>query len=163
MQELISKEAVLKLARQLETHLVWYTPTELEPKEFIKKIDSLPTTVHHEYKVGNLKLIEAEEAIKLLVEYSDKLPQWLLEKMSNLPIYENEYKVGDEVEVRNFMSNKWGYVGIIKSIRYDVLLSTWQRLEWCDTDEIRPLKSEHPDITQARELASRHWLKLTKI
>lgn len=86
MQELISKEAVLKLARQLETHLVWYTPTELEPKEFIKKIDSLPTTVHHEYKVGNLKLIEAEEAIKLLVEYSDKLPQWLLEKMSNLPI-----------------------------------------------------------------------------
>lgn len=73
MQELISKEAVLKLARQLETHLVWYTPTELEPKEFIKKIDSLPTTVHHEYKVGNLKLIEAEEAIKLLVEYSDKL------------------------------------------------------------------------------------------
>jgi hypothetical protein len=29
--------------------------------------------------------------------------------------------------------------------------------------QIRPKSPEHPDITQARELASRHWFQLTKI
>ena len=52
MQELIEKSKVMALARQLETHLVWYTPTELEPREFIKMVGYLSTTVHHEEKVG---------------------------------------------------------------------------------------------------------------
>ena len=108
MQELISKEAVLKLARQLETHLVWYTPTELEPKEFIKKIDSLPTTVSHEYKVG-------EE-----YEFSNTWKDWIKTKLH------------------------W--------YRYETASLNWKF--------IRPLSAEHPDITQARELASKHWMIL---
>ncbi len=120
MQELISKEAVLKLARQLETHLVWYTPTELEPKEFIKKIDSLPTTVHHEYKVGEF--------------YEIKI--WSIWKVAQLAGY-------------SF------FVNDIKSPHH------WYR-STVAPNQIRPV-SEHPDIIQARELASRHWLKLTKI
>jgi hypothetical protein len=65
MQELISKEAVLEALSDMSRG---YSIARDE-------IKALPTTVHHEYKVGNLKLIEAEDAIKLLVEYSDKLPQ----------------------------------------------------------------------------------------
>lgn len=115
MQELISKEAVLKLARQLETHLVWYTPTELEPKEFIKKIDSLPTTVSHEYKVGE--------------EYS----------------FSNDWI-------------NWVAKAQLHWIRYET-----ETMDWYYIRPFPPTPAEHPDIIQARELASRHWFQLTKI
>ena len=104
MQELISKSEATKLVRD-NAH-IFKDSNQMIALEWL--INSLPTTVHHEYKVGNLKLIEAEEAIKLLVEYSDKLPQWLLE---------------------------------IKNHSYHHT-------------------QEHPDITQARELASKHWMIL---
>ena len=148
MQELISKEAVLEALSDMSRG---YSIAREE-------IKALPTTVHHEYKVGNLKLIEAEEAIKLLVEYSDKLPQWLLEKMSNLPIYENEYKVGDIYEFSNDWKDwerheyRW--------ISYGVLIETDSSKFSMQFRQIRPLSPEHPDIIQARELASKHWMIL---
>lgn len=105
MQELISKSEATKLVRD-NAH-IFKDSNQMIALEWL--INSLPTTVHHEYKVGDM----AEFA------------------------------------------NYWSWFTIWKFNGY-----------CCDGiayDLIRPLSKEHPDITQARELASRHWFQLTKI
>ena len=75
----------------------------------------------------------------------------LLDTLS--PVVHHEYKVG---EVYEFYDD-WEWV-------------KW-KLSWFHKESgfryvylnIRPLQSEHPDITQARELASKHWYSITKI
>lgn len=109
MQELISKSEATKLVRD-NAH-IFKDSNQMIALEWL--INSLPTTVHHEYKVG-----------ELVERFKPNTGEW---------------------EVCKFL---------------------WYRiLQWWDAfsvDKIRPIQSEHPDITQARELASRHWLKLTK-
>lgn len=85
-------------------------------------------------------------------------PKWvlahtyLIEEIDSLPTTElHKYEVGDICEFANY----WSWFTIWKFNGY-----------CCDGiayDLIRPLSKEHPDITQARELASRHWFQLTKI
>ena len=98
MQELISKEAVM-------AELKYWCTDQVKAS-----VNALPTTVPHEYKVGDM------------VEYSSDWKSW------------------DEWKLR------------------------WFEIQghFASYDFIRPI-SEHPDITQARELASRHWFQLTKI
>lgn len=101
MQELISKEAVLEALSDMSRG---YSIAREE-------IKALPTTVHHEYKVG-----------ELVERFKPNTKEW---------------------EVCKFL---------------------WYRIfQWWDAfsvDKIRPIQSEHPDITQARELASKHWMIL---
>lgn len=111
MQELISKEDLKKI---FDNHLIRLSAHFWTYKELIKvrdDINSLPTTVHHEYKVG-----------ELVERFKPNTKEW---------------------EVCKFL---------------------WYRIfQWWDAfsvDKIRPIQSEHPDITQARELASKHWMIL---
>ena len=110
MQELISKEAVLRILNPIKFSSVielWkYTPLERDIQDKIKWIEALPTIVHHEYKVGDR------------YEFSDDWKNWF----------------------------RW--------------ILTWFQIGQVIYDMIRPLQSEHPDITQARELASKHWMIL---
>lgn len=98
MQELISKEAVLEALSDMSRG---YSIAREE-------IKALPTTVHHEYKVG-------EE-----YEFSNTWKDWIKTKLH------------------------W--------YRYETASLNWKF--------IRPISAEHPDITQARELASKHWMIL---
>ena len=50
MQELIEKSKVLNLIKDIKNQTLWLS----EILELFNKIHSLPTTVHHEYKVGEL-------------------------------------------------------------------------------------------------------------
>lgn len=103
MQEYIEKEAVME---------VFKTAIELPWARlyFHDAIEALPTTVHHECKIGD----EAE---------------FLND--------ENQWEIG-RFQGYIFETGKW-------KIRYP--------------ERMRPL-SEHPDIIQARELASKHWMIL---
>lgn len=107
MQELISKEAVLEALSDMSRG---YSIAREE-------IKALPTTVHHEYKVGEF--------------YEIKI--WSIWKVAQLAGY-------------SF------FVNDIKSPHH------WYR-STVAPNQIRPV-SEHPDITKARELASKHWMIL---
>lgn len=110
MQELIEKETLMETLKGMITE---FTDKEWAREKYIlecayDQVDSLPTTVHHEYKVGEV------------YEFYDDW-EWVKWKLS-------------------WFHKESGF-------RYVYL-------------NIRPLQSEHPDITQARELASKHGMIL---
>ena len=109
MQELISKEAVLEALSDMSRG---YSIARDE-------IKALPTTVHHEYKVG------------------DNYTYWMYcEYPHSDTEYEKYFWKRD-----NYNMDDWRNMMIIKNQSYHHT-------------------QEHPDITQARELASKHWMIL---
>lgn len=102
MQELISKEAVLEALSDMSRG---YSIAREE-------IKALPTTVHHEYKVGE--------------EYS----------------FSNDWI-------------NWVAKAQLHWIRYET-----ETMDWYYIRPFPPTPAEHPDIIQARELASKHWMIL---
>ena len=112
MQELISKEDLKKI---FDNHLIRLSAHFWTYKELIKvrdDINSLPTTVHHEHKVGE--------------EYS----------------FSNDWI-------------NWVAKAQLHWIRYET-----ETMDWYYIRPFPPTPAEHPDITQARELASKHWMIL---
>lgn len=101
------KEYILKSAL-LELPLLRYAWVSVEALK--DEINALPTTVHHEYKVGEI------------YEMSDNQKIW----------------------------TRWILVWYLDN--YNEFFKF-----------IRPLQSEHPDITQARELLEKSWYSVTKI